>query len=729
MQSARPLVITLKKWALTGIEPYEPYPPDCSDCKVRGLHYCTTTHSKTVIIIFQRTSCAVMATCNEFNSMTYWKWFKRPDDPSLNWSFTEDGTATIEDNLGSIEGFTMDTSSANDVGLQGTGVKEDIASLTSLKSSPLDSYLRDISEHEAKFPNTTESKLIFETLDKVVLKMSTALDKKAKLFQDCSTVRVGSSAEGLKSGSPNEFDYNIILPRLSEYVGLEHSLHNNSLNNCINATFFPNDIGDIGAVEEDSIYFNIEDFDDIIDDVLPKSEMANILKEEIDDVGEALMHGVSIDEGGNHDGWSNVLAPFVSMPQRSILKVLFKALEKIIEDTLRESLVPELSILPKKSLREFRNLNQIAITSSLLWHGTEFPNLEISIDFALMIPMKKQPMCYDLPMYLHVSQESILPMMIPLQDTDKIFHYIIRSYKSCRLSTGIAEAKMISKIPSNSKIKQSIRICKKLRDLMMTHYFDIATETVCPILQSYWIKTVAMYVFRLQCPCSEENEGDDVILGKYIIEIFTMLQKCLTGDEGKRRPFLSSFNVPFKNLLHSAPKVDEEVNAAYLDDEEKEIMCRGNFIAANDIKRLLEVIQRFNLNEEEAIHKINKMKQDNEEAKSLIYREGMREKLGILLFQYFELEDSQPLSTDEKPYFMEFAERNFPNMQIKQLEEQEVEEIEYCSKITTARIRLVEDDEVVDLEEMFTKAWNRCNFFGLGIQQNITSDHYRQLCH
>eukprot|EP00112_Aurelia_sp_Birch-Aquarium-sp1_P025302 Seg8346.1 transcript_id=Seg8346.1/GoldUCD/mRNA.D3Y31 product="hypothetical protein" protein_id=Seg8346.1/GoldUCD/D3Y31 len=666
-----------------------------------------------------------MAACNEFSSMTFLKWFKHPDDPSLNWSFTEDGTATVKDVFGSTDGFTMPASSGCDTGLQSTGIKENIASSIALKISPLDSYLRDISENEAKFPNTTESKLIFETLDKVVLKMSTALGKKAKLFNDCSTVRVGSSAEGLKSGNPNEFDYNIILPKLSEYVGLEHSLHNNSLSESLNSTFFSDDTGDYGKAEEDSIYFTIENFDDVIDDVIPKSEMRNMLKEEIDDIGELMMHGSSMD--GNVEGWKETLAQFVSMPQRSILKVLFKALEKIIEETLQESLVPELSILPKKSLRECRSLNQIAITSSLLWHGTEFQNLEINVDFALMIPMEKQPLCYDFPMYLHGSQESMLPIMIPLQDADKIFHYIIRSYKTCRLSTGIAEAEMLSKIPSNSKVKQSIRVCKKLRDLFMTHYFDIATETVCPILQSYWIKTVAMYIFRLHHPCSEseETDGGNIMLSRYIIEIFTVLQKCLTGDEGKRKPFLSSFNVPFKNLLHSAPKLDEEVEASYLDDEEKEIMCRQNVIAANDIRHLLEVFQRFHLNYEEAMHDITNMKRDNEEAKSLIYKEGMREKLGILLFQHFEMEDSHPLSTDEKPYFMEFIECNFPDMQIMQLKENESEEIEYCSIITMVNIRLVEHYETLDLAEMFTKAYNRINFFGLDIAKNITADHHR----
>ena len=56
------------------------------------------------------------------------------------------------------------------------------------------------------------------------------------------------------------------------------------------------------------------------------------------------------------------LLPFIPTQQRLQFKHIFPALETIIEETLQHQLMPKWSLLPKKTLREFRSMNQIAIT-------------------------------------------------------------------------------------------------------------------------------------------------------------------------------------------------------------------------------------------------------------------------------------------------------------------------------------------------------------------------------
>ena len=54
---------------------------------------------------------------------------------------------------------------------------------------------------------------------------------------------------------------------------------------------------------------------------------------------------------------------------------------------------------------------------------------------------------------------------------------------------------MLSKYDANALHLKCIRICKKLRDMVSTHDFDIASETVTPIIPSYWLKTIALIFF------------------------------------------------------------------------------------------------------------------------------------------------------------------------------------------------------------------------------------------
>ena len=557
--------------------------------------------------------------------------------------------------------------------------------------------------------------------------MTKELQERHKLFYDCKIVKVGSSVERLKTGTPNEFDYSIILPKMSECIKLEHSLHNNSINNAINAVFFP-DIPNIGEDEEDRIYFTMENLE-IMEDIVPHNLLQNERTTNINLVGR--LYETALENGLGGDGWSEVLGPIISMPQRSDFEQIFKAIDKIMDECISRHLTKGLSMIRKEPIRKFRSLNKPAITSKLLWEGNQFPKLEIDVDIALIIPMKKKPLFYNFPLYLKSTKDTLLPEMIPLNDCDQQFMYILQSYKSCSLTHGISESKMFQKLPYDSIAHQCIRVCKKLREIFMTHFFDVESETLCPVLKTYWIKSVAMFIFKDYLLDerkfgSLETKFEGILLSKYVIKILEQLHTCLTGDNGKSNPFMSSFHIPFKNVLHSKAKLDlDDEEISYLDQDQIDVLCRPNIVAANDIEKLVSLFNRLKSNDKDAQLELEKLRNANSKAKQDIHKEGMREKLGILLYKHFEMEDPDFSSSNHQPYYLDFIRANFPSMEAIQLEEGNEEEIEYDNIVTCLPVRLIENGEILDLGEMLTKARNRINYYQQDVYRNMTSDFHQ----
>ena len=592
----------------------------------------------------------------------------------------------------------------------------------------LNNYLQNISAEDAQFPDTLEAKKIFAAINQALENMVSRLKEKYKLFYDCTLVQVGSSIEGLKIGTPNEFDYSIIVPKLSESMKLEHSLHNNSVNQAINTTFFP-ELPDVEEGEEDKIYFTMTGFE-IMDDLVSKEILDKKEQDNIDQV--SLLYSTALENGLGEDGWSDVLGPIISMPQRSNFEQIFKEIDRCVDECFGQCLSPELSLLPKGQTRKFRSLNKPAFTRKFLWNGREFKNFEIDVDIALIIPLRKTPLYYNFPLYLKATGESNLPTMIPLHDSHKEYIYLLQSYKSCSLTHGIEEAKMFERLPFDSLVHQCIRVCKKIRGLFMTHYFDVENECLCPVLKSYWIKTVTMHVFKKYLLGEQMYDPYDPklqssLLSKYVMKIFELLHKCLTGDNGKKSPFMSSFNVPFKNVLHSKPKIDDddEEVSSLLDEDQIKILHRPNIVAADDINCVLNLLYRLRSNDADAACELLMLKNSNANTKSEIYKEGIRDKLGILLYQYFEIEKGKLPDSNTTPYYMEFIRKKLPSIEVVELENGKEDTIEYDYIVTDLPIRLVENGKILDLVPMFEKARGRVNYWSLEVARNMTSDYHR----
>ena len=281
-------------------------------------------------------------------------------------------------------------------------------------------------------------------------------------------------------------------------------------------------------------------------------------------------------------------------------------------------------------------MNQIAITSCFRYQGRQFHDLHITVDFALAIPSNKSPVWYDLPKYLDT--ENMHPdLRVPLIDSKENNYYVIKSFKECRLSYGMEEAGMLSKYDVNALPLECIRICKKLMDMVSTHDFDIASETVTPIIPSYWLKTIALILFDLNKNTETEKDSNKVeakdlnkgaamigsckssSVGYWVFKIFKTLYNCLSGYEDTQKPCLSSYNVPFKNLL-SVSSRDDNAPVNYLHDHQKEHLYK-NANALADAKILLKIMSQFDENESAAREKFFAVKNKiNEKKKKYMSR-------------------------------------------------------------------------------------------------------------
>ena len=432
------------------------------------------------------------------------------------------------------------------------------------------------------------------------------------------------------------------------------------------------------------------------------------------------------------------LVPFIPTSQRLQFNHIFPALETIIEETLQHQLMPKWSILPKKTLRKFRPMNQIAITPCFRYQGSEFHDLHVTVDFALVIPSNKSPIWYDLPKL--IDAEKLYPAMkVPLIDSNETHYYVIKSFNECRLSYGMEETHMLSNYDVNSLPLKCIRICKKLRDMISTHDFDIASETVTPVIPSYWLKTIALILFDSSKNMEMERDSnadpakdlnkdlglresyESSSVGYWVSKIFTALYNCLSGYDDTQKPWLSSYNVPFKNLLFGSSNGDAGA-ASSLYDDQKERLLNKHANALTDTKVLLEILSQFDKNESEAREKFFAVKYRTNEKSKEIYEEGMRNKMGLLLYDYFCSLVEKELTSDETQAYMDFIIKNFPK--IKVISREDFRPIRHSGIETAVNITLVEEAVEIDLEKIFDRAWRMRNYYSIKEDKYLTEDFY-----
>ena len=157
----------------------------------------------------------------------------------------------------------------------------------------------------------------------------------------------------------------------------------------------------------------------------------------------------------------------------------------------------------------------------------------------------------------------------------------------------------------------------------------------------------------------------------------------------------------FKNLLFGSSEEDDDAEN-YLDDDQKGRLLNENANASGDTKVLLEILSQFDKNESGAREKLLGLKYWTNEKNKEIYEQGMRNKMGLILYDYFSsLEEKKPTSERTQAY-MDFILKNFPNNKITYRED--FITVNHFGLQTEVNITLVEEGVEMDLEKIFDRA-------------------------
>lgn len=82
----------------------------------------------------------------------------------------------------------------------------------------LSSFLKEVAETKAKFPDDKNACVIGNELDHIIQETVSDLSGKYRLFHNARVQQGGSMVDGTKIGQPDEFDYVIVVPELQEQL-------------------------------------------------------------------------------------------------------------------------------------------------------------------------------------------------------------------------------------------------------------------------------------------------------------------------------------------------------------------------------------------------------------------------------------------------------------------------------------------------------------------------------
>ena len=196
------------------------------------------------------------------------------------------------------------------------------------------------------------------------------------------------------------------------------------------------------------------------------------------------------------------------------------------------------------------------------------------------------------------------------------------------------------------------------------------------------------------------------------------LYNCLSGYDNTQKPWLSSYNVPFKNLLSGSSSEDDH-NCACLYDDQKERLYNKSANPLAGTKVLLEIFSQFDENEYAAREKLES--RINEKKKE-IYQQGMRDKMGFLLYDYFSSLVEEEATAVETPADMEFILKNFANIQVIFLKS--FKAVRHSGTSTGVNITLVEKGMEMELEKIFNRARALCFHYSSKEDGYLMDDFY-----
>ena len=131
-------------------------------------------------------------------------------------------------------------------------------------------------------------------------------------------------------------------------------------------------------------------------------------------------------------------------------------------------------------------------------------------------------------------------------------------------------------------------------------------------------------------------------------------------------------------------------------------------------------MSKFDKKEAEARKKFFPVKYRTNKKNKEIYKQGMRDKMGLLLYDYFSsLVEKEPTSEETQAY-MDFILKNFPNITI--ISREDFKPINHTGTETAVSITLVEEGVEIDLEKVFDRASRLRDYHSIKKDRYLTED-------
>ena len=347
----------------------------------------------------------------------------------------------------------------------------------------------------AQHPKADQVKCdVEQMLDKVV----TELQSKYAMFRGCHLSGMGSTYEGTKVGSPDEFDFLIELQPLVDMGIIKFK------NLTAEKSFVLNSHG-----------FQLQDSELRDYDILDRTFFQDIF----DDFK---------DSDANISSSSNE----AKMTDGEFIRELWYNVESKIAKLLIEYLLPGWTWLD-----QVPGFSTLAMTQMLMWECCD-TRLFVHIDLCISLPV-------SFPTQVDLMEEL---KGVPIIGTKEFLTgnldkpvMIFRSDGKARLTRCHFEMAIWQNIPTEDGRKTVYRIAKHVVAKYMPKKYNDEIFRMESFIPSYWIKTILFYMFVYY---RKDEHWIPDLLAERLMEVFKHLESCLESKH------LSSFFVPH-NILKS----------------------------------------------------------------------------------------------------------------------------------------------------------------------------------
>ena len=328
----------------------------------------------------------------------------------------------------------------------------------SLNYSNFQKYMEETQRCWSPEKSNNETETIRKDVEGLAERLVDFLRSRYKMFSGSKLLKTGSSYEGVKLGPPDEFDFMIEVPALQDEKIIEIK---------------------IPEFEDFPYKARITDpkfFDDIHPTMLEEnpgkyaSRFWVQLRKIIWEFLKKYFRG--------NDHWQVQEEHVVQQVPRTKKGFTFK--RGFREDV--EVVIPE-------HIRDLSWTSKMhaATTFVLIWRGDKYPNLDVSLDFCVAVPMLSDPQTENLDVYYYKEVED--NRCIPC-------HILLLTTFYCRLSFSVQEMQIMRKYPFPMGQNICMRLLKYLRDSELPQKRNPETNELLVKMPSYMIKTVLYGLYK-----------------------------------------------------------------------------------------------------------------------------------------------------------------------------------------------------------------------------------------